>query len=453
MAAGGYLQNPNEIGYGYEKEGAVVKRPSGDKLTYHFKTPNVIDFVWAADRDYKHTKLMAKDGVMMHFFYQENENTEETWKMLPGIMDKALTFINKNYGKYQYKSYAFIQGGDGGMEYPLATLITGNRSLGSLVGVSVHEWMHSWFQMMLGTNESLYAWMDEGFTSYASNEVMNHLAKIEALPGAKVRENPHAGSYIGNANFNKSGMAEPLTTHADHFQTNSAYGVASYVTGAVFLHQLEYIIGEKAFDKGMLTYFDTWKFKHPNPNDFIRVMEKESGLELDWYKEYWIQTTHFIDYSIKAVDSEGMKNNFTFSEEGELVVESAMVGEAPMAEPDDGKKKKKKKRKKKKNKKKKDEPKSIITLEKLGVMPMPIDLVVTLKDGTKQLYYIPLQIMRGEKPQESNKMSYTIMEDWPWTHPTYEATINVNLSDIKSIEIDPSARMADANRYNNRYEQ
>ena len=178
-----------------------------------------------------------------------------------------------------------IQGGDGGMEYPMATLITGERSLGSLVGVSVHELMHSWYQMALGTNESLYAWMDEGFTSWASDEVMNHLRGQGLIPG-RALDDPHASDYQGYVNFAKSGFEEPLITHADHFVTNTAYGIAAYVKGAVFLAQLEYVIGKEAFRKGMLRYYNTWKFKHPNANDFIRVMEKQSGLELDWYREY-----------------------------------------------------------------------------------------------------------------------------------------------------------------------
>ncbi len=442
VAAGGYLQNPNEVGYGYEKEGAKVKRPKGDKISYHFFTPNVIDFVWAADRDYKHTRHMSEAGVMLHFFYQENDNTRDTWKMLPGIMDKALTFINKNYGKYQYDSYAFIQGGDGGMEYPLATLITGNRSLGSLVGVSVHEWMHSWYQMMLGTNESLYAWMDEGFTSYASNEIMNHLAEIKALPGSTPRDNPHAGSYAGYANFAKSGIAEPLSTHADHFNTNAAYGVASYVTGAVFLGQMKYIVGDEVFNKGMLNYFNTWKFKHPNPNDFVRIMEKESGLELDWYREYWVNSTHTIDYTIASISNDEKQLNLSYDEDAGMNVESVVK------EGNTNTKKKKKKRKRKKKFSKGSM--TTITLEKAGRMPMPIELLVSKKDGSKQLYYIPLRIMRGEK-QKDAAMPYILLEDWPWTNPNYEVKIPVDLEDIESVEIDPNMGMADVNRFNNQF--
>ncbi|MEL6867898.1 MAG: M1 family metallopeptidase, partial [Bacteroidota bacterium] len=290
IGATGVLQNPQEIGHGYEQKGVQLKTPAGDRLTWHFKAEKVHDFVWAADRDYSIIKRRAKNGPLMLFLYQKNQRTEDNWARLPEVMDEAFSIINKHYGEYPYPVYSFIQGGDGGMEYPMATLITGERSFGSLVGVSVHELVHSWYQMILGTNESLYAWMDEGFTSYATNVVMNELKGKGLIPGSSAVPNPHIGSYIGYGNFVSSGNEEALTTHSDHFITNSGYGVGSYVKGAIFLHQLEYVIGKKAFNQGLLDYFETWKYKHPNSNDFIRVMEKASGMELDCYREYCINT-------------------------------------------------------------------------------------------------------------------------------------------------------------------
>jgi hypothetical protein len=234
IGGSGYLQNPNEIGHGYEDKGVKVKRNKKQKTnTWHFIAPNVHDFMWAADPDYKHTTYQAENGPMMHFFYQENEKTKDNWEILPQVMDKAFTFINKHYGKYPYKQYSFVQGGDGGMEYPMSTLITGERSLGSLVGVSVHELMHSWYQMILGTNESLYPWMDEGFTSFASSETMNHLRAIKALPGTP-NDFPQQGSYGGYFALAASGKEEPMTTHSDHYKTNFAYGQAAYSKGATF---------------------------------------------------------------------------------------------------------------------------------------------------------------------------------------------------------------------------
>lgn len=401
LGASGYLQNGNEIGYGYEDKGVTPKRPAGEKLTWHFKAPNVHDFFWGGDPDYTHEKLQV-DDVTLHFLYQKNEKTEDVWAKLPGIMAKAKSFIESNYGQYPYKQYSFVQGGDGGMEYPMGTLITGERGLESLVGVSVHEWMHSWYQMVLGTNESLYGWMDEGFTSYASAKVMNWLKEQKELPSPPSPD-PMADDYMGYLNLTQSGVEEPLTTHADHFKTNFAYGMASYVKGAVFLHQLEYIIGKEAFDKGMLRYYNEWKFKHPNPNDFIRVMEKVSGLELDWYKEHWVNSINTIDYAVESVEANGKGTK--------------------------------------------------ITLANLGTMPMPIDIVVTESDGTQRLYNIPLRIMRGEKPKENNNMEHNLEEDWPWTHPTYEFTIPCKLKKVSRVEIDPSARLADIKKSNNSWEK
>ncbi len=395
----GYLQNPNEIGHGYQDEGVTVKYQRKQKTnTWHFLAPNVHDFMWGADPDYTHTSYQAENGPMMHFFYQENEKTKDNWEALPKIMDKAFTFINDNYGKYPYEQYTFIQGGDGGMEYPMATLITGERNLGSLVGVSVHELMHSWYQMILGTNESLYPWMDEGFTSFASSETMNHLKATKALPG-KPADFAQQGSYGGYFALAGSGREEPMTTHSDHYTTNFAYGRAAYSKGATFLSQLRYVIGEENVAKGLQTYYNTWKFKHPNLNDFIRIMEKQSGLELDWYKEYFVHTTQQIDYGITGVNETNGKTT--------------------------------------------------VILNKVGGMPMPLDVVVKYVDGSMETFYIPLQIMRGEKPAIEGQKR-TLVKDWPWTHPYFQFVVPTEKTNILSIEIDPSKQMADVNRENNK---
>jgi hypothetical protein len=395
----GYLQNPEQIGKGYTQNTVNPKPDKNGKLSWHFIAPNVHDFLWAADPDYTHTTFQRPDGLTLHFYYQSNEKTKDNWEALPAIMDKAFDYINKNFGQYDYKQYSFIQGGDGGMEYPMATLITGERNIGSLVGVAVHELMHSWYQMMLATNESLYAWMDEGFTSYASSRVMQHLIENKILMPGRVAANPQAGNYAGYFNLAKSGFEEPLSTHADHFQTNRAYGLAAYSKGSVFLAQLEYVLGKPIFDQALLKYFYTWKGKHPNVNDFIRVFEKSSQLELDWYKEYFYHTTLTVDYGINNVSS--------------------------------------------------NENTTLVTLERKGKVPMPIDVVVTKKDGTKIGYTIPLQIMRGAKGADLPGINWNVSPDWAWTNPQYSLNLPIKSDDILTIEIDPSERMADIERINN----
>jgi hypothetical protein len=399
----GVIQNPNEVGHGYEDVGRTV-RYRGDKITYHFKAENVLDFFWGADPDFVHTTAQVLNGPKLHFFYQQDvvdveasaeENAQFTanWEALPELTVKAFEYANEHFGEYPYPQFSTIQGGDGGMEYPMGTLITGGRSLGSLVGVTVHEMYHSWYQNVLATNEALYAWIDEGFTSFASAETMAHLFNRQG--------DPYTGSYRGYYSLIESGLEEPLSTHADHFETNFAYGRAAYSKGAVYLSQYRYILGEETFRRGIKRFHDEWKLKHPTDLDVVSVMEKESGMILDWYHEYFVQTTKAIDYGIKAV-----------------------VG---------------------------DENSTSVQLERIEAMPMPIDLYVEYTDGSVEIFYIPLRIMRGEKPAE-NDLKRTVLEDWPWVNPTYTVSIPAAARSIKTIAIDPTGRMADVDQSNNAFD-
>jgi hypothetical protein len=277
------------------------------------------------------------------------------------------------------------------MEYPMCTLILGEGSQAGLNGVMAHEVAHSWYQMSLASNESLYAWMDEGFTDFASEEALN------TIYGESIT---HADNYNSYFSLVNSGLQEPASQHSDHFTSNRAYGTAAYSMGAVFLHQLKYLIGDDIFYKGFKRYYNTWKMKHPEPNDFLRVMEKESGLQLHWYYRYWIQTTKRIDYGISNI------------------IEKDGIG--------------------------------MVTLQRVGEFPMPIDLVVTYKDGTKELFYIPMNELMGNKMIENKTIKHTDSETWPWVNPTYTLSIGRKLSEVESVEIDPSLRMADINRKNNR---
>jgi hypothetical protein len=383
----GYLQNPNQVGYGYETPGAKINRPAGDKLTWRFIAPTVHDFMWAADPSYIHVSRKLKDSVMFHVLYKPTNATAQQWENLLNMAEKALPYIEKTFGPYPYKQYSFVHGGDGGMEYPMATLLIGP-------GAAVHEWMHSWYYGMLGTNESLYPWMDEGFTQYAEERVTAFLTDSKTFP--------YADEYAGYFNLAKSGREEPLSTHADHYNTNSAYGAAVYSKGAVFMEQLGYIVGADVRDKILLEYYRLWRFKHPNASDFIRVAEKVSNMKLDWYKEYWINSTKTIDYGIDSLWEENGKTK--------------------------------------------------IRLRRIGLMPMPIDLQLSFKDGSKELHYIPLDLMYGEKPKETDTVPRKTYEPWHWTNATYIVETDKRLTDITIAEIDPSQRLADLDRRNNKIE-
>lgn len=392
LGATGELRNADEIGFGYGS-GKTKKRPVNGKLTWKWEAKNVHDFVWAADPDYLHITTQVPDGPLLRFIYQPHPEYDANWEQLGEFMSKAFQYLSKNFGKYPYPVYSFIQGGDGGMEYPMATLITGHRTLRSLVGVSVHEAAHSWYQGVLATNEALYEWMDEGFTSYASDLTMMHLF-------ADRTRRAHQYAYQGYISIARTDKENALITHGDHYTSNYAYGMAAYSKGQVLLAQLGYVIGEEVRDRALLRYFEEWKFKHPTPTDFKRVMEKESGIELDWYFEYFEHSTHTIDYAITEV-----RGNSTSTS---------------------------------------------ITLEREGLMPMPIDLLITMRDGTERLYNIPLRIMRGHKSQPTwFEGTYEVLEDWPWVNATLELQLDFDVDTIDRIEIDPSRTMADLYRENN----
>jgi hypothetical protein len=149
----GLLKNPNACGHGYEAEGETVEY--GAMIHWHFIAKDVHDFAWAADPDFLHSTRTMDNGTDLHFIYQ-NDTSYGAWEELPAICERIFTYYNAHIGEYPYAQYTVIEGGDGGMEYPMCTLVRGNRNLMSLVGVTAHEAAHAWFQGVLATNESLH---------------------------------------------------------------------------------------------------------------------------------------------------------------------------------------------------------------------------------------------------------------------------------------------------------
>ena len=389
----GYLQNPQEIGHGYEAPGTKVKKQKGNTLSWHFKAPMVHDFMWAADPEYTHDVLEMENGPSLHFLYKNKPELVENWKALQPKTAQAMAFFSKNVGPYPYEQYSVIQGGDGGMEYAMSTLITGERKLNSLIGVMAHEMAHSWFQHILATNEAKHSWMDEGFTSFISSLFMQEISENPA-------ENPFSGSYRGYQYLVKSGKEQPQTTHSDRYAYNSAYSIAAYSKGSIFLSQLGYIIGQDKLMETLKKYYTDFKFKHPTPNDIKRTAEKVSGLQLDWYLMDWTQTTNTIDYAIQEVVAADLEN-------------------------------------------------TTVVLERKGLMPMPLDILVVYQDGSQETFYVPLRMMRGGKENPYPSIERTVLPNWAWAYPSYEFTISKPYQSIKAIQIDPSGLMADADLDNN----
>ncbi len=386
VAASGYIQetdpNNNKLGY-----------LSGKKRVWNFKAPKVHDFTWAADSEYIHDIYPGPNGVKLNFYYKNDPKIIANWKTLQPVTAELMDFFNNYIGEYPYEQYSVVQGGDGGMEYSMLTLLNYGEELIPLISVTSHELAHAWFQGVLATNEMNHAWMDEGSASYFGELAESHVFNIDFHP--IFTERPYQ-DYISLAT---SGQEMPLATNANRFKFNRAYEDAAYDKGFVFLSQLNYIIGEKAFEKTIKNYFDKYKFTHPLPNDLRRVAEQSSGILLNWYLTDWTQTTNQIDYAIKNVES----------------------------------------RKKK----------SVITLERIGLMPMPLEILVRYKDGNEEFYYIPISLMRGEKSKPEYADKWIQLEDWSWAYKKYEFEIKSKMESIKSIDINPTGLLADVDTSNN----
>ena len=391
VAATGYLKNAKQIGHGYHETNS--DDISKEKLTWHFTAPNVHDFTWSADKEYIHDIFPGPNGVSLHFFYKNNPKIIENWKKLQPITAKLMDYFNTKIGMYPYKQYTVAQGADGGMEYPMITLITGEREFRSLVGVTAHELAHSWFHTILATNETKHEWMDEGFTTYISNIAENEILNENV-------KDPIAPYYRSYLNLALSGKEQPQTSNANRYNFNAAYEITAYSKGALFLSQLKYIIGEKLFFKTLNEYYSKYQFKHPTPTDFRRTAESVSDIHLDWFLTEWTQTTNKIDYSIEDVTS-----NLSVTE---------------------------------------------VSLKRKELMPMPVEVSVYYNDGSVQLFYIPFNLMRGNKRFELNSnIKLSKLKSWSWSNPHYSFKINKPLSHIKKILIDENEQMADIDRENN----
>ena len=380
----GYLQNADEIGHGYSND---AKQTNKETLTWRFFAPNVHDFAWAADPEFIHDIKKSKSGVDLHFFYKPDVNIAN-WKKLQDDSVGLMDYFEEAIGPYPWKQYSIIQGGDGGMEYAMCTMITGQRPYPSLFGVTAHEMAHAWFQHLLATNEAKHPWMDEGFTEYITS-----LAE-EAVVGKPSRY-PHKSSYDRYYLLVNSGVEQAQTVHSDRYDYNFAYGASSYSKGSVFLSQLGYIIGKDNLNKTLKRYYEEFKFKHPTPNDFKRVAEKVSDMELEWYLNDWTRTDHKIDYGL---DISSLQSD------------------------------------------------RVVTLKRKARMPMPLDVEVSFSDGTKDVYYIPTDLMHGNKKFNSNNVYY--MQPWTWASPEYDFVVQGNKKVVR-VEIDPSKRLADYNQMDN----
>lgn len=394
IGAGGTLENPEEV-KGYSNSSNVLA-DNQNKATWRWTAKNILDFAWAADKDYTVDSFTIVDGPKVYLVYQKNDKTIY-WEQSKPYIEKYFQLMNATFGRYVYPSYAFVQGGDGGMEYGMCTMILGEaKKLEDLCGLMFHEGSHSWYQQMLATNESMRPWMDEGFTSYAESFVMDRL-----FPPIQPQPNPFVNTINNYRKFVKSGKEEPAVWLGDHHDDGKAYTFSTYVKGELFLVQLGYIVGEPALSAIMKEYYQQWKLKHPTDRDFMHIAQKISGMDLKWFQHYWINTTKTIDYAIKEIKFEGKSTT--------------------------------------------------VTLINKGGVPMPIDFSILTNDKKVINYYIPTNLTHVWKKKDVIG-DFKTLDYWAWTQQEYTFVIPYPKEQLTALGIDFSQRLADVNLEDNYYE-
>lgn len=368
-------------------KGASPKIDERGKILWKWEAKNILDFAWVADPDFVVESQAVLDGPKLYWVYQKNEKTEAFWNQSKPYVEKFFQIMNNTIGRYVYPTYTFMQGGDGGMEYSMGTIIIAeHQRLEDLVMLMIHEAAHSWFQDILATNETKYHWLDEGFTTYIQDYMMYKL-----FPSSD--SHPFYRPLKKYRDFIKNkGLEEPAAWHSNDYTTDNAYSIAAYTKGELFLVQLGYLVGEKNLDKILRRYYQDWALKHPTPMDFMHIAQRESEMDLSWFYHYWINTTKKIDYAIKSVEYQ--------------------------------------------------EDKVFITLENKGQVPMPIDFSILTSENKIVNYQIPTSLTRAVK-KEDIYGEFTTLSPWVWTKKRYTLVLPFQKSQIKKMGIDFSKRLAD----------
>src|SRR6266699_1533422 len=320
--------------------GQTFTRPAGagSTLTWHYSAKNVRDVAWAAAPNFI-WDASGYAGVLIQSLYPPEANAG--WARSTEYARHSIKHYSEKWFRYPYPTAINVAGPVGGMEYPMIVFCGHRAGDRNLFGVTTHELGHQWFPMIVGSNERLYAWMDEGFNSFMN--IYSGLAFYHDTAGP-------GGSGIDNwAGFAGSGRDEaPSIMPADRVP-GFLLGAAAYSKPAVGLFVLRHsILGDTTrFDSAFREYIRRWAFKHPTPADFFRSMEDGVGEDLSWFWRGWFYRTDVVDQAVDSVRTARDSSGNTFT---------------------------------------------AIFLSNLGGLPMPVDLRLTFADGTTDNVRLPVEM-------------------------------------------------------------
>ena len=288
------IVGPDEVGPG-------KSTAAGDRLVWHFVADNVNDFAWATARDFvwKATRatIPGKGPVPIHMVHlPERANL---FARAGQITRHALEFYSRLWAPYPFPQLTLQDGPSSGMEYPM--VINSNQ------GAADHETAHQWWPMMVGTNETRYGWMDEGFNQY-----------MNILSGADTRGTPPNLNGFGQSYGRTSGDEDEASLMWAANWAGPMYGFQTYSKTPLMLSMLGGIVGDAEVQRAMREYTKVWSWKHPSPWDYIFLMNRELKQDLNWFWYYWLWTTESVDPSIASVTNAGTKYSVTVRQDGQM---------------------------------------------------------------------------------------------------------------------------------------
>ncbi|MGB1216517.1 MAG: M1 family metallopeptidase, partial [Saprospiraceae bacterium] len=306
---------------------AIFPASSEEKKTIRYTAENVHDFAWFADKRFyvNQSEIELASGKKVDTYVMFTDKQADKWGKAIDYVNRSVKFYSDKVGEYPYPQATAVQSAlsaGAGMEYPMITVIGLSGTDKSLDEVITHEVGHNWFYGILASNERDHAWMDEGFNSYYEKEYMGAYYEdesgsylgFERIAGAEDKIANQLSFYLPM----RRGTAQAIDTKSQDLRPLN-YWTSAYDRPALLLEHLENYLGQDKFDQLMQTYYDTWKFKHPQPNDVKALFEKETGKDLSWLFGDLIQTVKPLDYKMKSIKRTATGYELTIENVGEIV--------------------------------------------------------------------------------------------------------------------------------------
>ena len=268
------------------------------ELKWHFKIKNARDAAWAASSSFiidaaKINLPSGKKGLAISAYPLESDG-DMAWGRSTEYVKSTIEYYSNKWYEYPYPAATAVAGTPGGMEYPGIVFCGARARQGGLWGVNDHEFGHTWFPMIVGSNERLYGWMDEGFNTF-----INSLSAANFNKGEYKSKVPQDKNRIG-AMYTAPGL-EPMLTYVDNYKERNN-GTLSYSKPGEGLTLLrDVILGEDRFDRALRTYIKRWAYKHPTPDDFFHTIENVAGESLQWFWRGWFVNNWRLDVAVRSV--------------------------------------------------------------------------------------------------------------------------------------------------------